>query len=101
MVEKETGLQAVPVDFESKEIILGDAWVNDYLSDASFASYLEALKSKITTFNKSHATPNATPFIPIDELEFNKQVSVKAALNNLFQVQMIVLQNETKAVATR
>ena len=101
LVEKETGLQAVPVDFESKEIMLGDAWVNDYLSDASFATDLEALKSKIAAFNKSHATPNATPFIPIDEFEFNKQVSVKMALNNLFQVQMLVLQNQTQALASR
>lgn len=101
LVEKETGLQSVPTDFESKEIMLGDAWVNDYLSDASFASDLEALKTKIAAFNNATSASNSVAFIPIDELKFNKQVSVKAALNNLFQVQMIVLQNQTKALASR
>lgn len=101
LVEKETGLQAVPTDFESKEIMLGDAWVNDYLSDDSFANDLEALKTKIAAFNNVTSASNSATFIPIDELKFNKQVSVKAALNNLFQVQMIVLQNQTKALASR
>jgi len=100
LVEKETGLQAIPVDFESKEIMLGDAWVNDYLSDASFASDLEALKSKIAAFNNATSASNSAAFIPIDEVQFNKQVTVKAALNNLFQVQMIVLQNQTKTLAS-
>lgn len=101
LVEKETGLQAVPVDFETKEIILGDAWANDYLSDASFASDVEVLKNKIASFNHAISASNSAAFISIDEVQFNKQVTVKAALNNLFQVQMIVLQNQTKAIASR
>jgi len=101
LVEKETGLQAVPVDFETKEIILGDAWANDYLSDASFASDVEALKNKIAAFNRAISASNSAAFISIDEVQFNKQVTVKAALNNLFQVQMIVLQNQNKAIASR
>lgn len=101
LVEKETGMKAVPVDFETKEIILGDAWANDYLSDASFAGDVESLKNKIAAFNRAISASNSAAFISIDEVQFNKQVTVKAALNNLFQVQMIVLQNQTKAVASR
>lgn len=101
LVKKETGLLEVPTDFESKEIVLGDAWVNDYLSDASFASDLEVLKTKISTFNNDTSNANSAAFIPIDEVQFSKQVTVKAALNKLLQVQMIVLQNQTKTLANR
>ncbi len=101
LVQKETGFQTVPPDFETKGIMLGDTPVNDYLTDPTFAGDLQILKNKMQAFNESYATSGKAPFIPAEEFEFKKQVGIKATLNILFQVQMFVIQNQTEPLVSR
>lgn len=93
LLEKETGQKAITEDFETKETLLGETWVKEYVSGA-LESELVKLKQKVTAFNQAHlSNPGFNP-IPENTVDFWSQAKVKDALNNLVQVQMLVLQNQ-------
>ncbi len=95
ILEKETGLKKLSSDFETTEALLGDTSVHDYISDSpALQKNLEALRQKITAFNRSHQSHANFESIPVKSIDFWSQAKVKEALNNLVQVQMMLLQNQ-------
>lgn len=95
ILEKETGLKKLSADFESKEALLGDTSISDYLSDApDLKKDLDALQLKLVEFNSAHQSNTNFKQIPVKIVDFWSQANVKEALNNLVQVQMMLLQNQ-------
>lgn len=85
-----SGSERVEGDFESKNTLIRDGWLNLYDSDYEMIINLREL---VDEYNESGTEPGFQS-IPISSglLEF-RQVRAMNALNNLFQIQMIVLQN--------
>lgn len=93
LLMKETGQQAITADFETKEALIGETSLKDYVSGA-LKNDLSQLKQKVSAFNQAHVSKPGFEPIPENTVDFWSQAKVKDALNNLVQVQMLLLQNQ-------
>lgn len=95
LLEKEIGQSKIDSDFEAKNILIGETWSSDYLSEDF--DKLKALKDKIEAYNSKLTGEMQKIQLTNSVVDgFNKKIDL--ALNDLIQIQMITLQNQMVAV---
>jgi hypothetical protein len=100
ILEKETGLNTIGPDFESKQAWLGETYSEIYFGEgASGSSKLQALKQMVKDYNKAGAATSEFRQLP-DEVIITASGNERIldALNNLVQLELFVLQNEELAI---
>jgi len=89
LLKKETGLETIGNDFESKNVLISETSTSNFLAPHQAAK----LKQKIEDYNAKMA--NANQKIPVTHSIFDKNNQrIDESLNNLTQIQMVVLQNQ-------
>ena len=102
ILEKETGEKKLDADFENKGTWIADGNVNDYFSNAPEAEKkLAKLKEQVNIYNGKHSGTTDFETIPIRNSIFDDPGTVRVALNDLIQIQMVVLQNQRGLLASR
>jgi len=104
MITGEIGQSIIPTDFESKNILMEDVFVEKYLADAESMGKLNELNKLIGEYNQQ--SKGAMMTIPIeftifDELGYIRNEKLYNTLNELNQIQMFVLQNKHKLMASK
>ncbi len=92
LLKKETGESKIESNFENKNVLIGETRVTDLL-DSNFEK-INILKNKIESYNAS--LPSSMHKIEINNsIIIKKDKKIDAALNDLIQIQMIALQNQS------
>ena len=92
LLKKETGESKIESNFENKNVLIGETRVTDLL-DSNFEK-INILKNKIESYNAS--LPSSMYKIEINNsIIIKKDKKIDAALNDLIQIQMIALQNQS------
>ncbi|MCW3123381.1 MAG: hypothetical protein JWQ38_2873 [Flavipsychrobacter sp.] len=104
VLQQETGLTAIPADFESKQLLIRDHNIGNILSIGEGAQLLKKLRTDISNFN---ASASASIKIPVahsilDAEGNNLQVYTNlSALNSITQLQMyLAIAGKNKSEAT-
>jgi len=89
LLQKETGVTKITSDFDSKNTLISESSISDYLAMEDTSD----LKQQIENYNlKLEANKQK---IAMDNSFFTSEnMKIDAVLNNLIQIQMIVLQNQ-------
>lgn len=95
LLKNEIGQSKIEEDFESKNLLIGESWTNDYLAN-DFAKIKE-LKSKIESYN-SKLTGEMQKIQVENSIVSGFDKKIDLALNDLIQIQMIALQNQMMEV---
>ncbi|MEP7263281.1 MAG: hypothetical protein ABI772_02220 [Bacteroidota bacterium] len=99
ILEWQTGFKTVDQDFERKNALIVDGWVRIYFEDNESARQkLADLRKLVVKYNagQNKADSNPVHAVPLDAIDFDSsEEKILCALNNLVQLQMIVLQNES------
>ena len=94
IVLKETGVSIIPIDFETKELYIGN---NGFNFDENQQAQIDSLTALIKNYNSktsSQKTATANDRVEFDpSYEFYHGSNIEV-LNQLSQIQLIVLQNE-------
>lgn len=98
ILEWETGFKSLPEDFENKDALIGDGWTRTYFEDRQDArKLLHRLRSQISEYNDALKNMQPSHVLPVDAFDFDRsEEKVLAALTDISQVQMMVLQNLEK-----
>lgn len=100
LIESETGRQKIDADFETKGAWIADGDVNRYFEQSPEAyQKLVELKKQVTTYNTKNAGKSGFETLPTRNSIFDDPGTVRVALNDLIQIQMIVLQNQRGLLA--
>lgn len=92
LLKKETGKSKIDSNLKDKNALIGETWVNELL-DSNFEK-LTVLKNKIDHYNSN--LPTSMPKIEIENsIVLKKDKKIDSALNDLIQIQMIALQNQS------
>ena len=102
LVESETGLKRIDRDFEKNGTWISETYAQVYWSDApEQAQKLQTLQKQIERYNQAHKnTVNFDP-IALAPTALDPHERVRTLLNNLSQVQLMVLQNQRRLLASR
>ena len=94
IVLKETGVSIIPIDFETKELYIGN---NGFNFDENQQAQIDSLTALIKNYNSktsSQKTATANDRVEFDpSYEFYHGSNIEV-LNQLSQIQLIILQNE-------
>lgn len=104
MITGEIGSSSIPNDFESKNILMEDVFVEKYLADDESMGKLNELNKLIGEYNKQSKGAFMTipiEFTILDELGYIRNEKLYNTLNELNQIQMFVLQNKHKLMASK
>jgi hypothetical protein len=102
LLQKETGSDKIDPDFESKGIMIGDTYADDYLAHAPDQDRkLKQLQQAIKGYNEKHSGVSGFQPISVRNSIFDDPGRVRTALNDLIQIQMAVLQNQRGLIASR
>ncbi len=104
MITGEIGQSIIPTDFESKNILMEDVFVEKYLADDESMSKLNELSKLINDFNKQPSNallPIQIKFTILDKLDFIRNEKLYNTLNELNQIQMFVLQNRVEQLVIK
>lgn len=103
LLDKETGFKTIDADFESKNALLTDTWLEVYLSEGSKEEQqLAELKKLVSSYNTENA--NSSDFQPLyvkKEFFNGKKIRVRECLNEINQMQMVLLQNQRRLIAIK
>jgi len=101
ILEKETGSKTLATNSESKNAVLAETRIQDYFSEGTPAgNKLNALREMVETYNQEGAGAANFKPIPVKDTILDKREDrTLFALNSLFQIQMLILQNEQELLA--
>jgi hypothetical protein len=89
LLRKDLGVDTIDAAFDEKNTLISEANSNEYLTDAD----LDKLSDKLTQYNLN-LDPKKQKITTIDSFRDVKELKMDAALHNLFQIQMLILQNQ-------
>lgn len=102
IIKKETGLTAIPYNFNTETTLLSETWANVYFKEGSTAaSKLTSLRKAVAGYNKTVSAGKGLTVIPVEGTVLaDEKVRVTNMLTDLVQVQMVLIQNEREHLAT-
>lgn len=89
LLRKDLGVDTIDAAFDNKNTLISEANANEYLTDAD----LDKLSDNLTQYNLN-LDPKKQKITNIDSFRDVKELKMDAALHNLFQIQMLILQNQ-------
>lgn len=102
LLDKETGFKSLDVDFESKNALLTDTWLEVYLSEGSKEEQqLAELKKLVNSYNAENAHGSDFQPLYVKKELFNGKIRVRECLNEMNQMQMVLLQNQRELITMK
>jgi hypothetical protein len=105
ILEKETGSKTFDPDSESKNALLTETRIQDHFTEGTPAdNKLKILRGLVETYNETGIRLRNSSFQPIPVKETildRREDRTLYALNSLFQIQMLVLQNQQEMLAIK
>lgn len=101
IIEKETGLNTIPYNFNPETTVLTETWANVYFDEGSKATgNLISLRKAVADYNKSISKAHGLTAIPVSGTVLaDVNVRVTNMLTDLIEVQMILVQNQREQLA--
>ncbi len=102
LIERETGMAAIPYNFNPETTVLTETWANVYFPEEGEATNnFIKLRKAVADYNKTVAAGKGLSPIPVEGTVLqDDNVRVTNMLTDLIQVQMVLVQNEREQLAT-